>query len=87
MAGSSMGGVRLKRTRKYTRRKIPPGFAIALPRQACPQCSTLLDVRITEGGTIYFLNTGETRGGSKGGSSEPEDDPPRKPIERKGSGP
>ncbi len=65
--------MRMKRTRKYTRRKIPPGFAIALPRQACPQCSTLLDVRITEDGVIYFHNTGETRGGSKGGSSETDE--------------
>ena len=66
-------GELMKRTRKYTRRKIPPGFAIALPRQACPNCFLLIDVRIREGGQVFFISTGEFRGGTKGGSLDTEE--------------
>lgn len=56
-------------TGKYTRRKIPPGFSVGLPRQACPVCAALIDVRIKEGGQIYFIFAGKFRGGSKRGVS------------------
>ena len=67
----------MKRTRKYTRRKIPPGFSIALPRQACPGCRLLIDVRIRKDGQVYFINAGEYEklqyGGTKGGSSDTDE--------------
>jgi len=53
----------MTKTGKYTRRKIPPGFSIALPRQACPVCDALIDVRIREGGQVYFIFVGKFRGG------------------------
>lgn len=56
-------------TGKYTRRKIPPGFSIGLPRQACPVCDALIDVRIKENGQVYFIFAGKFRGGSKRGVS------------------
>ncbi len=54
--------MRERKVRKYTRRKIPPGFSIALPRQACPNCSILIDVRIRKDGEVFFINTGKVRG-------------------------
>ena len=48
--------------RGYTRRKIPKGFKIHLPRQACPKCDALLDVTIENGGLIRFTFAGSFRG-------------------------
>ncbi len=61
-------------TGKYTRRKIPPGFSIGLPRQACPVCAALLDGRIKETGQIASPVAGKVRGGrTRGVSSESEE--------------
>jgi len=32
-----------------------------LPRQACPECGTLIDVRIKKDGLIFFIHTGKKR--------------------------
>ena len=63
----------MTKKRAYTRRSIPPGFSIALPRQACPECNLLIDVRIKEGGQVFFIHTGKFRGGTKGGYSDSEE--------------
>ncbi len=75
--------MRERKVLKYTRRAIPEGFSIALPRQACPECGILIDVRIKKNG-IFLINTHQFRShdaanrehkemGGKGGYSEPDE--------------
>ena len=59
--------------RGYTRRKIPKGFKIHLPRQACPKCDALLDVTIENGGLIRFTYAGDLRGDKRGVTSDTDE--------------